>query len=117
MLTLCEGTMDFVGKAIYYFGIIAALVGVITAIFPLFGLRRIDGLLSILLGSVFVFLGPELSAPLKAELAAETAEHNKIAKIARANEAALNPVQLTRQEMLANLRIDSFSWEKEGFGS
>jgi hypothetical protein len=41
-------------------------------------------------------------------------------EVAAANEAALNaakPIQLTRDQMLANLRIDGFSWEADGFGN
>src|SRR5260370_30745945 len=103
--------MDFIGKAICYFGAIAALAGVITVICPLFELRGIDGLLAILLGAVFLYLGPELSAPLKAQLAAEAAAKIQNAQIEAAKEAALNatrPVQLTKEQMLANLRIDGF---------
>jgi hypothetical protein len=112
--------MDFIGKAIYYFGSIAVLAGIIALIFPLFGLRRTDGLLAIVLGAVFIFLGPELSSPLKAQLATEAAAKTQNEQIAAAERATLNaarPVKLTKEQMLANLRIDGFSWEKEGFDS
>jgi len=110
--------MDFIGKAIYYFGAIVILAGVITFIFPLFGLRRTDGLLALLIGFVCAYLGPELSAPLKAQLAADAAAKIQNARIEAAKEVALNaarPVELTKEQMLANLRIDGFSWEKAGF--
>lgn len=112
--------MDFVGRAVFHLGSFALLFGLLIAVVPLFGLTRRDGLLAVGLGLALAALGPQISSKLKAEMAANAATKEQEARRAAVNEAALaasKPVQLTKQQMLVNLSVDSLLWEKGGFGS
>jgi hypothetical protein len=73
-------------------------------------------LFAILLGVGLIALGPQLSPSLKTEIAADAAARARIAQVEAEKEAS-RPVPLTKEQMLANLRIDGLSWEKAGFGN
>jgi hypothetical protein len=112
--------MFVLAKAMYSLGTSVAVAGLILVVVPFFGLRRIHGFLAICLGVGFMVLAPQLSVSFKARLAADAAAKARNDEIAAANNAKLNaaqPVRLTKDQMLANLRIDGLSWETAGFGN